>query len=237
MTFSEKLKYASPRSLPVCFGYIFLGIAFGIVLVNAGFGVLWALGISVTVFAGSMQFVMVPMLAAGVSPLTMAVTTFFVNSRHMFYGLSFIESFKKLKEKPYMIFALSDETYSVLCQCKTEDPEEKNIEAWPFIAALDQAYWVIGSVTGAILGKALPIDFTGIDFSMTALFAVILVNQISGDRRSALPAVLAGIISSLVCLLLLGGDAFLLPSLIITVVLVGLIRSRPAAAAEGGADK
>lgn len=236
MSIGEKLKYAFPRSLPVCFGYIFLGIAFGIVLVQAGFGVLWALCISVCVFAGSMQFVMVPMLAAGVSPLTMAVTTFFVNSRHMFYGLSFIESFKKLKARLYMIFALTDETYSVLCLCKNEDPEEKNREAWPLIALLDQSYWVTGSVIGAVLGKALPIDFTGIDFSMTALFAVILVNQISSDRKNALPAAIAGLVSAFVCLLIFGGDSFLLPSLIVTVALAEFLKSHGKENAKGGSE-
>lgn len=119
------IKYAFSRTLPVLFGYIFLGIAFGIVLQQAGFNFIWAFCISLFLYAGSMQFVLVPLLASAASPLTVAVTTLFVNSRHVFYGLSFIESFKKMKTQLYMIFSLSDETYSVLCSCKNEDPGRK----------------------------------------------------------------------------------------------------------------
>ena len=104
------IKYAFSRTLPVLFGYIFLGIAFGIVLQQAGFNFIWAFCISLFLYAGSMQFVLVPLLASTASPLTVAVTTLFVNSRHVFYGLSFIESFKKMKTQLYMIFSLSDET-------------------------------------------------------------------------------------------------------------------------------
>ncbi len=163
------------------FGYIFLGTAYGIVLNQAGFGPFWALTISGVVYAGSAQFVMVPMMASGASLLTMFITIFFVNSRHLFYGLSFTESFSKIKAKPYMIFALTDETYSVLCGCRNEDPEEKMRDNWLLIALFDQSYWVLGSVLGAILGQVIPFDLTGIDFSMTALFVVILVDQIRND--------------------------------------------------------
>ena len=154
------IKYAFSRTLPVLFGYIFLGIAFGIVLQQAGFNFIWAFCISLFLYAGSMQFVLVPLLASAASPLTVAITTLFVNSRHVFYGLSFIESFKKMKTQLYMIFSLSDETYSVLCSCKNEDPEEKNRPAWFLINLFDQSYWIIGSVIGALLGQVLPFDFT-----------------------------------------------------------------------------
>ena len=98
------IKYSFSRALPVLFGYIFLGIAFGIVLQQAGFNFIWAFCISLFLYAGSMQFVLVPLLASAASPLTVAITTLFVNSRHVFYGLSFIESFKKMKTQLYMIF-------------------------------------------------------------------------------------------------------------------------------------
>ena len=179
------IKYAFSRTLPVLFGYIFLGIAFGIVLQQAGFNFIWAFCISLFLYAGSMQFVLVPLLASAASPLPVAVTTLFVNSRHVFYGLSFIESFKKMKTQLYMIFSLSDETYSVLCSCKNEDPEEKNRSAWFLINLFDQSYWITGSVIGALLGQVLPFDFTGIDFSMTALFVVILLDQVLRRYRAS----------------------------------------------------
>lgn len=221
---SKNIKYAFIKSLPVMAGYIFLGIAFGIVLSEAGFGTIWALIMSVCVYAGSMQFVMVPMLASMVSPLSMAITAFFVNSRHMFYGLSFTESFSKMKTKPYMIFALTDETYSVLCGCRSEDPKEEMRAAWFLIALFDQLYWITGSIIGNVMGQVLPIDFTGIDFSMTALFVVILTEQILSGGRKELFAAAAGLGISVIALALLGARNFLLPALIITVLIV-LIRT------------
>ena len=126
----ELIKYAFVKSLPVMAGYIFLGIAFGILLSQAGYNFIWAFFMSLFVFAGSMQFAMVPLMAAGATPVVMAITALFVNSRHIFYGLSFIEAFKKLKGRPYLIFALTDETYSVLCGCKNEDPLEEKSKSW-----------------------------------------------------------------------------------------------------------
>ena len=214
------IKYAFSRTLPVLFGYIFLGIAFGIVLQQAGFNFLWAFCISLFLYAGSMQFVLVPLLASAASPLTVAVTTLFVNSRHVFYGLSFIESFKKMKTQLYMIFSLSDETYSVLCSCKNEDPEEKNRPAWFLINLFDQSYWIIGSVIGALLGQVLPFDFTGIDFSMTALFVVILLDQVLAHPKVASRCAVTGLLAGIICLFIFGTGNFLLPALIITVLFV-----------------
>ena len=214
------IKYAFSRTLPVLFGYIFLGIAFGIVLQQAGFNFIWAFCISLFLYAGSMQFVLVPLLASVASPLTVAVTTLFVNSRHIFYGLSFIESFKKMKSQLYMIFSLSDETYSVLCSCKNEDPEEKNRSAWFLINLFDQGYWIIGSVIGALLGQVLPFDFTGIDFSMTALFVVILLDQVLAHPKSAGRCAVTGLLAGIVCLFIFGSGNFLLPALIVTVLFV-----------------
>lgn len=210
-------RYALIKSLPVMAGYLFLGTAFGIVLTEAGYNVWWALLMSSLVFAGSMQFVMVPMMVASVSPLTMAITALFVNSRHLFYGLSFIESYKKMKTRPYMIFSLTDETYSVLCGCKTEDPEESHRSSWFLISLMDQMYWIIGSVFGSLLGQVLPFDMTGIDFSMTALFVVILIEQVLSMPSRKWFAAVCGLVTGVICLLILGSDKFLLPALLITV--------------------
>lgn len=216
----KKIKYAFPKTLPVMCGYIFLGIAWGIVLAEAGYNFIWAFFISCFVYAGSMQFTMVPLMVSAVSPVTMAITTLFVNSRHLFYGLSFVESFKKIKQMPYMIFGLTDETYSVLCGCKNEDPDEKNREAWFLITILDQSYWVIGSVLGALLGEFLPFDFTGIDFAMTALFVVILIEQMLSNPKKNVAVAVFGMLSAVICLFVFGAEKFLLPSLLITVTFV-----------------
>ena len=224
----EKLKYAFIRSVPVMCGYLFLGVAFGIVLNQAGFGAGWALLMSGFVYAGSAQFVMVPLMASGASLLTMAVTILFVNSRHLFYGLSFVESFAKLKSRPYMIFSLTDETYSVLCGCRSEDPNETMRGAWPLIALLDQIYWVTGSLVGALLGNVIPFDLTGIDFSMTALFIVILTDQVRNAPKTAGPTAAVGLVSAAVCLLIFGSGSFLLPSLILTLPAVVFLSGKEA---------
>ena len=219
---SRDFKYAFSKSLPVMAGYVFLGIAFGIVLEEAGYNFIWAFVMSLFVYAGSMQFTMVPLMATAVSPVTMAVTTLFVNARHLFYGLSFVESFKKIKERPYMIFALTDETYSVLCGCRNEDPDEEKRDSWFLIAILNHSYWIAGSVIGAVIGQALPIDFTGIDFSMTALFAVILVEQILTNPGQNIIIAAISLIIATTSLVILDSSKFLLPALIVTVFFVSV---------------
>lgn len=224
----SELKYAFIKSIPVMCGYIFLGIAFGILLQDAGYSFIWAFFISLLVYAGSLQFVMVPLLVSGASPLTMAVTSLFVNCRHIFYGISFVESFNKIKQKIYMIFSLTDETYSVLCSCKNEDPSESHRGSWFFISAINHSYWVIGSVIGALLGNVLPFDFTGIDFSMTALFIVILIEQILGKKIECKVAAVIGLSIAFICLLLFGADRFLLPSMLLTVLLLSCYSAKAA---------
>ena len=218
---AQSLYYAFTRSIPVMLGYLFLGIAYGIVLQRAGYGPLWALFSSVTIFAGSAQFVTVNLLQAAAGLLTVAVTIFLVNSRHIFYGLTFVEKFRGLRSRPYLIFALSDETYSLLCSMPELDQRSMDRTMF-FIAIMDQSYWVIGSVIGGILGEALPFDLTGIDFSMTALFTVIVVDQLT-NRGFRLPALIGGV-SAAACLAVLGPSNFLLPSLVITVTMLFVLR-------------
>lgn len=166
--------FAFRQSVPVMLGYIFLGIAFGLLLQDAGYSFVWAFFISVIVYAGSMQFIMVSLMTGGAGLLYTAVMTFFINGRHIFYGLSFVEKYKKMgKACPYMVFSLTDETYSVLCGTKVpEGMKEDKVFFW--ISLFDHSYWVAGSVLGAVAGSYITIDTTGIDFSMTALFLVIM---------------------------------------------------------------
>lgn len=226
---SQILRYAFLKSVPVLFGYVFLGTAFGILLQQAGYSFLWAFFISLIVFAGSMQFVLVSLLSAGASPLTVIMMTLFINSRHIFYGFSFVSEYKKMKWRyPYMIFSLTDETYSVLCGCREDtvlnawhDDDRRSV--WFFISLFHQCYWILGSVLGALIGQLLPFDFTGIDFSMTALFVVILIEQISDIKTGKYKYACIGFAASIICLLIFGADGFLLPSLIITVFIIAVL--------------
>ncbi len=197
-------------TLPVMCGYLFLGVAFGATLAQAGFGAPWALMISGLVYAGSLQFVMVPFLASGASLATVFLTALMVNARHIFYGVSFIDRFRRMGSlRPYMIFSLTDETYSVFCGLSGEESDGVMLR----VAAYDHLYWVAGSVVGALLAQGLPFDLTGIDFAMTALFIVICVERVM-NRADRLPA-LVGAVCAVVCLLILGPDRFLAPALLL----------------------
>lgn len=212
------LKHAFLKSVPVLVGYVFLGAAFGILLQQAGYNFIWAFFISLTVYAGSGQFLLVNLLSSGASLATVAFMTLLINSRHIFYGLSFVDKFKKMKKLyPYMVFSLTDETYSVLCSLK----DEKNIDNDKvkfFLAFFNQCYWLCGSVIGALAGQLISLNFKGIDFSMTALFVIIFIEQWM-DSKSHIPAIV-GLISSTFFLVLLGPTNFILPSLIVTVMIL-----------------
>ena len=208
-------------SLPVLAGYVVLGIAFGATLAQAGYGAAWALLISTTVYAGSLQFVMVPLMASGASLITVALTALMVNARHVFYGLSFVERFSGLgRLRPYLIFSLTDETYSVFCGMDERESGGVMVR----VAAYDQLYWIAGSVAGALMAQGLPFDLTGIDFSMTALFAVICVER-AMNRADRLPMVL-GACLAVGALLLLGPDAFLAPALAATALVLTVVQTR-----------
>ena len=218
----EYIGFAFKQSIPVMLGYVFLGIAFGLLLQNAGYNFVWAFFASVVVYAGSMQFVLVSLLTAGAGLLYTAVMTLFINGRHIFYGLSFVEKYKKMgKAYPYMVFSLTDETYSVLCGTKIPDGmEEGKVFFW--VSLFDQCYWILGSVVGALAGSHIPFDSTGIDFSMTALFVVIVVEQWQ-EQKSHFPAIL-GAVCGIVWLLVLGSDRFILPALCTCMAILILTR-------------
>lgn len=217
---------AAKLTLPVLCGYVFLGIAFGATLAQAGFGPAWALLISTCVYAGSLQFVMVPFLASGVSLVTVALTALMVNARHLFYGLSLIERFSKMGAmRPYMIFSLSDETYSVYCGMSGQESDGVMLR----VGLYDQLYWIAGSLIGAVLAQQLPFDLTGIDFSMTALFVVICVER-AIDKSNRLPMAL-GAVCALLSLLMLGPERFLAPALAATALLLTVMDVRKGAKA------
>lgn len=219
----QEVRFAFTQTIPVMLGYLFLGIAFGLMMQDAGYSFWWAFFSSVCIYAGSMQFVLVTLLTSGASLLYAAIMTLFINGRHLFYGLSFIEKFRGMgKRYPYMVFSLTDETYSVLCSLKVpERLDEKRVSL--LISLLDHLYWVIGSVLGGMVGQFIKFDTTGIDFSMTALFVVIVLNQWL-DSKEHRPA-LIGAVLGILCLLLFGPDKFLLPALTFTaLVLLGVKR-------------
>lgn len=218
------VKQAFIKTVPVMAGYVVLGAGFGILLRNAGYGVLWAFAMSLFIYAGSMQYVGVSLITGGASIFTTALTAVMVNARHLFYSISMVDRYKDAgKYKPYMIFGLTDETYSLLCDGKT--PEGADPAYYRFLVSIfNQSYWVTGSVLGSLLGTVLPFSTEGIEFSMTALFIASFTGQwmSTGDHIPAL----TGLLSTLVCLVLFGPDRFLIPAMLLITLVLTLLRSR-----------
>lgn len=215
---NRELKYALGKTIPIMFSYLFLSMAFGIMMNQAGFSFYWAYLVSLTVYTGAFQFVIVSFLSAGAGIATIALTALAMNCRHMFYGVTFLKEFKSMgKRYPYMIFSLTDETYALYCSL--EYPEELDHHQVMFdIAWLSRAYWLIGTLVGALLGQIIPFDFEGVDFCMTALFVTILIDQWKKTENHA-PAVIGGV-SAVVFLLIFGASRFMLPSLMMTTALL-----------------
>lgn len=217
-------KQAFLDSLPVLSGYIVLGIGFGIVLEEAGYGVIWAFLMSAFIYAGSMQYVGVSLLTSVAALPVVAITTLMVNARHLFYGLSMIDKYKGAgAKKPYMIFALTDETYSLVCYDKFEDKKEMHTYCF-LVSIFNQFYWVAGSVIGSLIGSAIPFGMEGVEFSMTALFVTVVVEQWINEKNHA-PAIV-GFISSVLCLIVFGKENFLIPSMALITVGLSLMKGR-----------
>ena len=207
-------------TIPVMCGYLFLGTAFGATLAQAGFGPVWALMMSGLVYAGSLQFVMVPLMASGAALATVALTALMVNARHLFYGVSYIDRFRRMGwRRPYMIFSLTDETYSVFCSLGGEESDGVMLR----VSLYDHLYWITGSVIGAALARQLPFDLTGVDFSMTALFIVICLER-ALSKADRMPVAVGGA-CALLFLLLLGPDRFLAPALAATALVLMLLNA------------
>ncbi|MBQ8933815.1 MAG: AzlC family ABC transporter permease [Lachnospiraceae bacterium] len=218
------LKFAFYTSLPVMAGYIVLGIGFGILLRSAGYGVLWAFAMSALIYAGSMQYVGVGLISGGASVLTVMLTTLMVNARHLFYSISMIGRYQNAgKYKPYLIFGLTDETYSLLCSGAA--PPDGDADLYRFLVTLfNHSYWVTGSVLGSLLGAILPFSAAGIEFSMTALFIASFTEQwiTHKDHRPAL----TGICSTALCRFLFGPSSFLIPSMILITLVLTVLRGK-----------
>lgn len=205
------LFYAFPKTIPVMVGYLFLGTAYGILMKVNGFGPLWSVAASTLVYAGSLQYAGISLLAASAHPVYALALSLMINARHLFYGLSMLEKYRDIRRgKFYLIFALTDETFSVICN---EDPP-KGISKTAFylwISALNQIYWVTGSALGGLAGTMITFNTAGLDFALTALFVVIFTDQWLNckDHRPAL----TGLIVSGACLILFGPDAFIIPAM------------------------
>lgn len=212
-----------PDTIPVLTGYLFLGAGFGILLVESGYSVLWAAVMALLIFAGSGQYLLVGLLASGASLASAAIATLLVNARHLFYGISLVDAYKTAgKRRFYMIFGLTDETYSLVTQAKI--PEGISREDYCFwVTALNHCYWVCGCVLGAVVGTVVPIDFSGVSFVLTALFVTIFVEQWLSSKDH-FPA-LVGVVCTALSLLGFGSEIFLIPAMA-AIALILILRRR-----------
>lgn len=215
---------AFPVTVPVLMGYLSIGIAFGLMLEAVGYNVIWAFFMSLTIYAGSGQYLGVELLASAAALSQVALLTFLINFRHLVYGLSMLEKFRGMgKRKLYMIFSLTDETYALLAGA-APPPGVEPRDFYFSVAVLDHSYWILGSVIGSVAGALLKFNTDGVEFAMTALFLVIAVDQWR-TYKSHLPALL-GAGATLVCLKAVGAETMLLPALGIIVVVLLVLRSR-----------
>ena len=210
-------------TVPVMIGYLFLGVGFGILLnEQAGKGVLWSFCMALFMFAGSAQYLAVSLLASNASIISVAVATLLVNARHVFYGIPLLDTYNDAgKKKPYMIFALTDETYSLVTQ--NEPPEGMSRHMYCFLVSVfNHAYWVAGCVLGSLAGSHIPISFEGVEFVLTALFVTMFVEQWL-THKNHLPAII-GVAATAICLAIFGSEIFLIPSMVLIAVLLTVSR-------------
>lgn len=215
------IREAFKKSIPIIAGYIFLGIGFGILLRKAGYGPLWAFFMSLTIYGGTMQYVGCDLLASQASIINSIVTTIMIASRQLFYSIAVLDKFKAGgKYKPYLVLSLTDETYAMISD--GHYPEGEDPYRYRFWFSLfNHSGWIIGGLIGNVLSAALPFNFAGVEYSMTALFISALTEQCI-TSKSRIPAV-AGAVSKLSCLIIFGPENFLIPSmLIITLILTAL---------------
>lgn len=219
MCTSGSIARAFRDTLPVMTGYIVLGIGFGILLSTKGYGVLWAFGMGIVIYSGTMQFAAAEMFTSGAALTEVAVTAAMMGARHIFYGLTMSERYRSIHglKKAYMIFALTDETYSLVCESDDED-----YCFW--VSLLDHSYWLSGGIIGCLLGEILPFDSRGIDFSLTALFVSICAEQWL-NTENHYPSVI-GFTTSILCLMIFGTGNFLIPSMISITLMLFVMRGK-----------
>lgn len=217
------IKSAFVATIPVLTGYLVLGFGFGIILKSAGYGIEVAFAMSLLIYAGSMQYVAVGLLTGGASLVTAALTTLMVNARHLFYGISMLSKYKGTgKRKPYLIFTLTDETYSLVCNDNPCIEPKERVNYYFFVSLFNHIYWIVGSVAGAIVGTIIKFNSEGIDFALTALFLTVFLEQWLTTKNHK-PAI-TGVLVSVVCLIIFGSEKFLIPTMLIIALLLCLYK-------------
>lgn len=215
---------AFPSTLPILAGFLFLGIAYGIFMNVSGFGVGYSFLMSLLIFAGSMEFIAVNLLLGAFNPLGALLLTLMVNARHLFYGISMLEKYRNIGlKKIYLIFGLCDETFSI--NYTANIPKDVN-KGWYmfFVTLLNHSYWVLGATIGGLLGSVVNLNMDGLEFVMTALFVVIFIEQWMKETEHQ--SALLGLGLPLLCLFIFNSGSFVIPSMIILLFVLTLMRKQ-----------
>ena len=218
-------KAAFLMTIPILVGFLFIGIAYGLLLASKGYNALWAILNCVVIFSGSGQFLVAELLAPGVSLLNVVVLSFFISVRHIAYGLSMLVPFAEISrgKRWFMIYTLGDEAFSYHCSNQFPPDVDKKLCMF-FTALFIQLYWIVGAGIGGLCGSVIHINTEGIDFVMTALFVVIFLDQWKG-AKSHIPAV-TGVLVSIICLLIFGKNSFILPAMAVIMAVLMLCRKK-----------
>lgn len=221
----KSFSYSCKLIVPVLFSYIFVGLAYGILMHQAGYSAIWAFISSMFVYAGAVQIVMISLMVCGTPLITIAIMTFFVNARHVFYGIGYIDEFKKIGGFKYRFMALTmtDETYSVLCSATYPEDVDKEKTMF-YVQLLCYLLWICTSTLGALIGELLTCNMDGIGFTATAFFVTVVVNQWR-EVDSHLPAIV-GLVSALVFFFAFGADNFILPALSMSVIVLVILKDK-----------
>ena len=209
----KTLRFAFYKTLPIMISYFFVATAFGLLMRQAGWGFSWALEMSVFLYTGALQFVLVSFLSGGAPILTVFITALFLSSRQVFYGISFLNSFRKAgRTKPYLIHIMTDETYALFSSIRDYPEGVEPVRAQLMMGTLAHLSWILGTMAGCFAGDFIPSSIKGIDFALTSLFVTIVLDQWK-SADNLLPAMI-GASLSLLFLCILGPERFLLPSLL-----------------------
>ena len=223
MTKGQIARLAFVRSLPLLCSYLFVSMAYGMTMAEAGFGWQWSLLVSMTIYTGAFQFVLITFLSSGASLLTVGLTALVMNSRQMFYTLAFVPEYQAMTRRAiFMIHTMTDETFAVDCTLDLPANEKREVMFW--LAIFAGSYWMIGAVLGGVLGQVIPFSMDGIDFCMTALFVVLFLDQ--WEKADKHTAAILGLTIGTICLLIFGTNSFMLPALMITSGLLVLAEKR-----------
>lgn len=218
----KAFKAAFPYTIPIFAGFWFLGMTYGIYMNVSGFSFLYPMLMSITIFAGSMEFITVDLLLGSFNPVQAFLMTLMINARHLFYGISMLDKFRGTGlKKFYLIFGMCDESFSINYTAKIPPDVDRGWFMF-FVTLLNHFYWFSGSTLGGIFGSLIHFNTEGLDFVMTAMFTVIFLEQWLKDRQHI--SALLGLGISLLCLWIFGADNFIIPSMAAMLMMLTLLR-------------